>query len=154
MALPSKPPGFDNFRQWFFVSADGSGKSPTILASFVMEGTTLYEIYRGANISSVSAANPAVVTTDEPHGLTSGTTVRLHKTSKPGFNDLDVVATVTSSTTFTVPLDGAAIGAATGGIAGVKTDDLVRIDAFPAAFCDLQPYGSLFRQPWEQSAVG
>lgn len=56
-------------------------------------------------IESVEAANPAIVTTTVPHSLVSGATYTLTDTeTTPTINGAQVV-TVTSATTFTVPVN-------------------------------------------------
>jgi hypothetical protein len=68
-------------------------------------------------IASSSAANPTVVTTSAPHGLTSGETVVIAgHTSTPTINGSRVV-TVTGPTTFTVPVNVTVAGTAGGTVA-------------------------------------
>ncbi|HXD16408.1 MAG TPA: head-tail connector protein [Vicinamibacterales bacterium] len=70
---------------------------------------------RATTIETISAANPAVVTTDRPHGLITGVTYTiLGTTTTPTVNGAQVV-TVLSPTTFSVPVtvtsgQGAAAG--------------------------------------------
>jgi hypothetical protein len=60
---------------------------------------------RAIAIASISAANPALVTTTVPHSLVSGSTYAiLGTTTTPTVNGSQVV-TVTSPTTFTVPVN-------------------------------------------------
>lgn len=60
---------------------------------------------RPVTIASVSAANPAVVTTSWPHNLISGVTYTLaDTTTTPTVNGANVI-TVTGATTFTVPVN-------------------------------------------------
>lgn len=60
---------------------------------------------RLTSIASVSAANPAVVTTTAPHSLTSGVSHTIAGTSTtPTINGSQIV-TVTGPTTFTVPVN-------------------------------------------------
>jgi len=57
-------------------------------------------------VSSVSSANPAVVTTSGNHGYKTGDVVRIAKTQWfNGVIDGDYTITVTGATTFTVPVD-------------------------------------------------
>lgn len=63
-------------------------------------------------VTSVSQASPAVVTTTTAHNLNTGDLVRL--TNVTGMNQisgLDFTVTVTSSTTFTIPLDSSGFAA-------------------------------------------
>jgi hypothetical protein len=57
-------------------------------------------------ITSSSVANPSVITTTVPHGLTDGQKVLIagHSGSTPDING-EHVATVTSTTTFTIPVN-------------------------------------------------
>jgi hypothetical protein len=56
-------------------------------------------------IASVSVANPTVITTSVPHSLVSGVTAPiLGTTTTPTVNGAQVI-TVTSPTTFTIPID-------------------------------------------------
>lgn len=80
-------------------------------------------------VSSITKANPAVVTTSSPHGLVSGNVVvfeNLYETSSTGMQQIagiPFVVTVTGATTFTIPwntnqsaytaIDGAATGSPT-----------------------------------------
>ena len=60
---------------------------------------------RRTTIASISAANPAVVTTSVPHSLTSGTTYTINgTTTTPTVNGAQIV-TVLTPTTFTVPVN-------------------------------------------------
>ena len=67
-------------------------------------------------ITSNSQANPTVVTTTVPHGLTSGQKVVIsgNSGSSPAING-ERVATVLTTTTFSVPIDTSAGSAGTGG---------------------------------------
>lgn len=59
---------------------------------------------------SISVANPTVVTTLTPHGLTTGNQITLYQTdSTPTVNGIRTV-TVTSATTFTIPVNVTVIG--------------------------------------------
>jgi len=74
-------------------------------------------------IASVSSTNPAVVTTTVPHSLTSGLSYPiLGTTTTPTINGSQVV-TVTSPTTFTVPVNVTAGQADEAGTVGATTWD-------------------------------
>lgn len=64
------------------------------------------EPQRTVPITSSSVANPSVITTPVSHGLTSGMTVLIagHSGSTPSING-EQTATVTSTTTFTIPVN-------------------------------------------------
>lgn len=66
----------------------------------------------GATIATSSVANPTVITTLTPHGLTSGetTTIAGHTGSTPAVDGARVV-TVLTPTTFTVPVNVTVAGA-------------------------------------------
>ena len=56
-------------------------------------------------VSSVSVANPSVITTDAPHGLSTGQTVEISDVvTTPDINAQHVI-TVISPTTFSIPVD-------------------------------------------------
>lgn len=81
---------------------------------------TLYDGNRAINITSNTLANPSVVTTEKPHGLTTGDKVFIAgvATSSPTINGERTV-TVISTTTFSVPVNVTTAG--TGGTM-VKAD--------------------------------
>jgi len=64
-------------------------------------------IISSIQVTSVSAANPAVVTTTTNHGLSSGVKVILRDVSgsTPDINDTAYTITVTSPNTFTIPVN-------------------------------------------------
>lgn len=64
-------------------------------------------------ILTASQANPTVITTSRNHGISNGQTVRIAGNSQGAVNG-DLVATVVSTTTFTVPVDLSG-GGGTGG---------------------------------------
>lgn len=65
-------------------------------------------------ILTASQASPTVVTTAVPHRLANGQTCRIAGNSQATLN-ADNIATVVSTTTFTVPVDLSIVGAGTGG---------------------------------------
>src|SRR4029079_1148939 len=79
---------------------------------------------RAIAIASVSVANPAVVTTSVPHSLLTGLTYTIADTSTtPTINGAQVV-TVTSPTTFTVPVNvTAGQSSAAGTVSSVALSD-------------------------------
>jgi hypothetical protein len=60
---------------------------------------------RSTDIETVSAANPAVVTTDRQHGLISGVTYTIYGTTTTPTIVGSQVVTVTGPLTFTVPVN-------------------------------------------------
>lgn len=93
----------------------------------VNDGTSLYVIDTGdavtvlnnVAITSSSVANPSVITTAAAHGLTTGNKVILrgHSGSTPSIIGTTYTVTVTSPTTFTIPVNVTVGG--TGGTIGV-----------------------------------
>lgn len=93
----------------------------------VNDGTALYVIdtsdgvtvLNNVVITSSSVANPSVITTATAHGLATGNKVILrgHTGSTPTINDTVYTVTVTSPTTFTIPVNVTTGG--TGGTIGV-----------------------------------
>jgi hypothetical protein len=70
---------------------------------------------RNPNVVSISASNPAVVTTATPHGMSTGQEVRFAGvTATPSLNESAYVATVTSPTTFTIPVGVTVAGTQSG----------------------------------------
>jgi hypothetical protein len=61
-------------------------------------------------ITSSSAANPTVITTSAPHGLTSGDQVTLQGHSASPFINSTYTATVTGATAFTIPVSVTSAG--------------------------------------------
>jgi len=60
-------------------------------------------------VSSVSVANPSVITTDDPHGLVNGQTVEISDvTTTPDINGQHVI-TVTGASTYTIPVNVTAV---------------------------------------------
>lgn len=100
-------------------SVDTNGISTFSAGQLLQFGTTL-------TVSSITKANPAVVTTSTDHGYKSGDVVILEglfetsTTGMPQINGIPFTVTVTGSTTFTIPwntnqsnytaIDGAATG--------------------------------------------
>jgi len=89
-------------------------------------------------ITNISQANPAVVTTESPHGLVTGQQVDIRGSNSGVSIDGTRTATVTGASTFTVPVNQS--GAA--GTAGSVLLDTERISP-PYAF----QTGTLTRQP-------
>jgi hypothetical protein len=84
----------------------------------VIETNNRVTVLRDLDVTSVSAANPAVVTTASAHGLTSGVAVILRDVSgsTPDVNGTQYTITVTGATTFTIPVNVTVAG--TGGNLG------------------------------------
>lgn len=84
----------------------------------VIETNNRVTVLRDLDVTSVSAANPAVVTTASAHGLTSGVAVILRGVtgSTPDVNGTQYTITVTGATTFTIPVNVTVAG--TGGNLG------------------------------------
>lgn len=82
-------------------------------------GTSVFlQVGGGSGITSISQANPSVVTTPTAHGFVTGENVTFVNTAATPDVDGSQVATVTSATTFTIPVN-VTVAAGAGG--GVKT---------------------------------
>lgn len=117
----TKPIGFDNFKTFSFVSGDGSGFTFFRKASFTITETGLHKVYAGPNITSVSSATDAVITTAEAHGFHTGQSIRLYglPALMSALNTTHVI-TVLTTTTFQIDADTSGTAAVSGvGIAGV-----------------------------------
>jgi hypothetical protein len=74
-------------------------------------------------IASSTNANPSVVTTSVAHGLAVGDVVEVAgHTTNTAVNGMWLLATVGSSTTFTVPVPANGVGGATGTVMKMETD--------------------------------
>lgn len=70
------------------------------------------------NISAVSIANPTVITTSAPHGLTSGATIKIAGTNTTASTVGSFVVTVTDATHFTIPVNVSGVTTGTGTYTG------------------------------------
>jgi hypothetical protein len=79
-------------------------------------------IERNVAVTSSSVANPSVITTATAHGMTTGESVVLtgHSGSTPSINGTQYLATVTSTTTFTIPVN-VTVGGTGGTVSRVST---------------------------------
>jgi hypothetical protein len=129
----NKPTGFDNFRvHKFTLKTDSGFEDRFILCSFAIDDAGKTKIYRGANITSSTAAAETVITTAEPHKLAPGDIVYIvdHARTSSGAsssvrNGQKTVLATPSTTTFTLAVNTITEGAGTGGIVGVAQDDYV-----------------------------
>ncbi len=97
----------------------GTGTGTLSLASCkslaaILDQIEVNEDYSGVAdlvIANSSIANPTSITTNQPHGLVTGDRIRIegHEGSSPTI-DGDRVVTVTSHSTFTIPVNNAASG--------------------------------------------
>jgi len=103
-------------------------------ALYLIDSSDDVTILNNVAITSSSVANPTVITTSTTHGLTTGNKVYIvgHAGSTPSINSTVYVATVTSTTTFTIPVNVTVGG--TGGTLGIfpatNTGDLVYMDGY------------------------
>lgn len=121
----TKPIGFDNFKNFYIIPANG-GDAILKKASFFKTISSLHRMFRGASIASTSAAATVVVTTTEAHGLPVGSKVTIDgmPNALAGLNGEWVVLSAPTTTTFTVGFNSTAPGASAGsGIAGVDQGD-------------------------------
>jgi hypothetical protein len=75
-------------------------------------------------VASTAAGPPAVITTAAAHGLATGTTVAIAGAADPAVNGTWTI-TVTSTTTFTIPVVGSMAGAAGGTVTAQPDDNAV-----------------------------
>ena len=64
------------------------------------------------SISSISAANPSVITTSSPHGLLSGQSITISGSNSTPLVNNSYVVTVLSPTTFSIPVNVTVSGSA------------------------------------------
>jgi hypothetical protein len=82
--------------------------------------------FQPTQISSSTNANPSVVTTTTAHGLAVGDVVEITgHLANTNINGVWTIATVGSTTTFTVPAPANAVGAATGLVMKLDTDTAI-----------------------------
>lgn len=131
-------------RRAFAVRVLGSPDSyvSSFLASLAADGGLSLTWYQPVNIASSTNANPSVVTTAVAHGLVVGDVVEIagHLVNTT-VNGVWTLATVGSTTTFTVPGPAAGVGAATGTAMKQETDITVNftINNIFSAMVDLNP---------------
>jgi hypothetical protein len=82
-----------------------TGQQGTMTGNYVASGTLLVPANLAGSISGVSNANPAVIRTSAAHGLVTGDTVTITGVSGPTGVNTTAVATVLSSTTFSIPVN-------------------------------------------------
>lgn len=104
------------------------------ISLYLITTTGTVTVLNNVAISANTLANPTVITTATAHGLTTGNIVYVvgNITSVPSINGASYVVTVTSPTTFTIPVNVTTAG--TGGTLGVfptgNTTDLVYMDGY------------------------
>jgi hypothetical protein len=82
---------------------------------------TIMPCGHGIGITSISAANPAVVTTTIAHGLITGDSVVISGTSTTPTTLGTYTVTVTGTTTFTIPVNVTVAGGAVGIVSKIPT---------------------------------
>ena len=110
-------------------------------------------------VQTVSQANPAVVTTGSPHGYTTGNTVRVKAAFDTNLGAgmiqlsawIDYVITVTSATTFTIPVDSTSFQAWTTGTCA-RTNPATGVNQFGHVGRMLFNHTELFVQPREEDS--
>jgi hypothetical protein len=126
-----------------YVYADGAGIPTGNSSVFYAAVPYIYSFLSPYVISSISSANPAVVTTSQPHGSSTGNNVQIRGTTGgTGINAIHSV-TVLSPTQFTIPVSGA--GYTSGGVCAKTTGDRVAMAFFGG--CD---DGAAFNFPANQ----
>jgi len=95
-----------------------------LIAGLQYSGTpagTILPCGHGIAITSISAANPAVVTTTIAHGLITGDSVVISGTSTTPTTLGTYTITVTGTTTFTIPVNVTGAGGAAGAVSKIPT---------------------------------
>jgi len=152
MAKPL-PIGFSNWKTHFFANL-AVANNFYIKGSFIGSDGTNYQVFRGPNIASTTAANPTVVTTSEAHGFHVGQTIQIEgmPNAVSAMNASWVITAVGSSTTFTIGFNSTGLGTTTGrGIAGVDSGLKVPVANYaytPGANC-VDDYPAAHELPWE-----
>lgn len=80
-----------------------------------------FVLVNGTPVLASSTANPAVITTSSPHGLSTGNSVTIAGHSDASINGTYTI-TVTNTTQFTIPVNGATNGAGSGGAVALAAD--------------------------------
>ena len=124
----TNPPNF-----WLRLEWSGKGYKQY----FSLNGTDFVRIAKGG-ITGITAANPAVVTVDENHGLETGDKVIIAKTNSTPVLDGTRTVTKVDATKFSVPVTTTGTGSA-GEVAGL-----------PASTTAAAVYDDGFRREWPQ----
>ncbi len=136
--------------------SSSSAANPTVITTPAPHGlvtgdTVFIDSHSGGTtvaISSISATNPATVTTASTAGLTQGQQVTISGT---GSIDGTWTATVTSATTFTIPVagSGGTVGTVTNAIYGSYTATVTSATTFtiPVAVTNPGSGGQFYRVP-------
>jgi hypothetical protein len=112
------------------------------LASLAADGGLSLTWYPPVSITSSTNANPSVITTSAVHGLVVGDVVEIQgHLVNTNINGVWTLATVGSTTTFTVPFAANGVGGATGTTMKQETDVTVNftINNIFSAMVDLNP---------------
>ncbi len=88
-----------------------NGVNVGIKATGVVNESSEYKFYSGVEIASVSAANPAIVTTLTAHDFLTGETIRVAEVNSVGVGvNAEHTVTMLSATTFSIPINNADAG--------------------------------------------
>ena len=103
-----------NVNQWEIVCGGGD---PYQVANAIFQSVPDISILVGSTltVTSITSANPAVVTTSLNHGYSSGQTVTIAGVTPSGFNGT-FTATVLSEKTFSIPLNATSLTYVSGGV--------------------------------------
>lgn len=114
-----------------------------LIAGVQYSGTpagTILPCGNGIAITSISAANPAIITTTSPHNLVSGDSVVISGTSTTPSTLATYTVTVTGTTTFTIPVNVTVGGGASGVVSKIPNRMLLcdgtsyTVSAYPTLF--------------------
>ena len=103
-----------NVNQWEIICGGGD---PYQVANAIFQSVPDISILVGSTltVTSITSANPAVVTTSLNHGYSSGQTVTIAGVTPSGFNGT-FTATVLTEKTFSIPLDATSLTYVSGGV--------------------------------------
>ena len=103
-----------NVNQWEIVCGGGD---PYQVANAIFQSVPDISILVGSTltVTSITSANPAVVTTSLNHGYSSGQTVTIAGVTPSGFNGT-FTATVLTEKTFSIPLNATSLTYVSGGV--------------------------------------
>ena len=103
-----------NVNQWEIICGGGD---PYQVANAIFQSVPDISILVGSTltVTSITSANPAVVTTSLNHGYSSGQTVTIAGVTPSGFNGT-FTATVLSQNSFSIPLNATSLTYVSGGV--------------------------------------
>ena len=122
-----------NVNQWEIICGGGD---PYQVANAIFQSVPDISILVGSTltVTSITSANPAVVTTSLNHGYSSGQTVTIAGVTPSGFNGT-FTATVLSQNSFSIPLNATSLTYVSGGVVTPKFRNVtVSINDYPDTY--------------------